>query len=265
MQDQVIHLNNTAGAAVDAAPLARFLGSQQRDPAVEAAALRGDYRVVYVTPEKLVGSRGDENEGNGFGGDPASSYFLSRLREMIDAGKLGLVAIDEAHCLSQWGHDFRPSYRALDAVRARLCPSGEVPVMALTATAVDAVRRDIASTLDLRDPHVAANSVDRPNLRVMVTKKRGAAADLEHVARRVGSSKGSVVVYCPRFARRNSSRRLSGALNWARTVSSSARTTPNSTPSGAEPSITDFSSGRSRRWWRRWRSAWASISPIFAW
>ena len=65
---------------------------------------------------------------------------------MIDAGKLGLVAIDEAHCLSQWGHDFRPSYRALDAVRARLCPSGEVPVMALTATAVDAVRRDIAST-----------------------------------------------------------------------------------------------------------------------
>ena len=197
MQDQVIHHNNTAGAADDAAPLACFLGSQQRDPAVEAAALRGDYRVVYVTPEKLVGSRGDENEGNGFGGDPASSYFLSRLREMIDAGKLGLVAIDEAHCLSQWGHDFRPSYRALDAVRARLCPSGEVPVMALTATAVDAVRRDIASTLDLRDPHVAANSVDRPNLRVMVTKKRGAAADLEHVARRVGSSKGSVVVYCP--------------------------------------------------------------------
>ena len=198
MQDQVTHLNNTAGAgaSVGAAPLACFLGSQQRDPAVEAAALRGDYRVVYVTPEKLVGSRGDENDP-GSGGDAASSYFLSRLREMIDAGKLGLVAIDEAHCLSQWGHDFRPSYRALDAVRARLCPSGEVPLMALTATAVDAVRRDIASTLDLRDPHVAANSVDRPNLRVMATKKRGAAADLEHVARRVGSSKGSVVVYCP--------------------------------------------------------------------
>ena len=193
MNDQVTHLNNTAGASGmgkgDAFPLAAFLGSTQTDRSVEENALRGAYRVVYVTPEKLVGSFGDDTGGNG--------YFLSRLKEMVRSKKLGLVAIDEAHCLSQWGHDFRTSYRGLARVRAELAPNGEVPIMALTATAVDAVREDIASVLELRAPFVAQNSCDRPNLAVSVIKKRGGAADLKHVVDRVAGVAGSVIIYCP--------------------------------------------------------------------
>ena len=71
------------------------------------------------------------------------TYFVRRLQEMVEAKTLGLVAVDEAHCVSQWGHDFRAACRALDALRAYLAPNGEVPLMALTATAVGAVRDDI--------------------------------------------------------------------------------------------------------------------------
>ena len=197
MQDQVIHLNNTAGAAVDAAPLACFLGSQQRDPAVEAAALRGDYRVVYVTPEKLVGSRGDENEGNGFGGDPRVFVFPlapprddRRRQTRPRRHRRGAPSVAV-------GSRFPP---VVSCPRRR--PRASVSLGRGARDGAHRHRRGRRSPrhrihADLRDPHVAANSVDRPNLRVMVTKKRGAAADLEHVARRVGSSKGSVVVYCP--------------------------------------------------------------------
>lgn len=224
MNDQVTHLNNTAGAGAGAGaddkkparPLACFLGSQQTDPSVEAAALRGEYRVVYVTPEKIVGA-GLESENR----DPAAdSYFLSRLREMRDDGLIGLVAVDEAHCVSQWGHDFRPSYRALDKLRDALGPpplananftnanananpptkNPAPPFVALTATAVLDVRRDIHRVLRLRAPHVASNSVDRPNLRVSVRRKAGFAADARRIAdqcRESASRGGSTIVYCP--------------------------------------------------------------------
>ena len=170
MNDQVTHMNNTAGA--DEGDLAAFLGSSQTDKSVEERALRGDFRVVYVTPEKLVGDI-DGGDGGSFG----SSYFVSRLRDMARDGKLGLVAVDEAHCLSQWGHDFRKSYRGLTLIRTQLSPNGEVPVMALTATAVEKVREDIKDVLALKRPHVARNSCDRTNLRILVSKKRGGAAD----------------------------------------------------------------------------------------
>ena len=223
MNDQVTHLNNTAGAGAGAGaddkkparPLACFLGSQQTDASVEAAALRGEYRVVYVTPEKIVGA-GLESENR----DPAAdSYFLSRLREMRDDGLIGLVAVDEAHCVSQWGHDFRPSYRALDKLRDALGPppladananaitnanpptkNPAPPFVALTATAVLDVRRDIHRVLRLRAPHIASNSVDRPNLRVSVRRKAGFAADARRIAdqcRESASRGGSTIVYCP--------------------------------------------------------------------
>lgn len=193
MNDQVTHLNNTAGASGE--KLATFLGSTQRDASVQEAALRGEYRVVYVTPEKLVGGGGG-NEGDDGGYAAATQYFMSRLREMVTEGKLGLIAIDEAHCLSQWGHDFRPSYRALDRVRSELSPNGEVPLMALTATAVEKVRDDISEVLRLRTPHIAQNSSDRPNLKISIVKKRGLAVDLHYIANKAAGVRGSVIVYC---------------------------------------------------------------------
>eukprot|EP00976_Prorocentrum_cordatum_P103885 1193645-Prorocentrum_minimum.AAC.1 len=102
MTDQVTHLNNTVGGSVHwhnsgggaRQKLACFLGSAQYDLSVEAAALRGEYAIVYVTPEKLL-----------------AGGFLSRLAELHKAKGLSLLAVDEAHCVSQWGHDFRPQYQ----------------------------------------------------------------------------------------------------------------------------------------------------------
>jgi bloom syndrome protein len=83
--------------------------------------MQGEYRLVYVTPEKL-----------------AAPTFLENLRPLAESGRLKLIAVDEAHCVSQWGPDFRPSYFQLSAIRKTL-PS--VPIMALTATAVPRVRQ----------------------------------------------------------------------------------------------------------------------------
>ena len=196
MQDQVTHLNNTAGEGQR--ELAAFLGSAQTDASVQERALRGEFAVLYVTPEKLVGFVDDDGKPPVTRSENTEpTYFVRRLREMVETKTLGLVAVDEAHCLSQWGHDFRAAYRALDALRAHLAPNGEVPLMALTATAVGAVRADIADVLSLRDPFVAVNSCDRPNLRVRVCKKRGAETDFKAMADAARAARGSVIVYCP--------------------------------------------------------------------
>eukprot|EP00854_Cymbomonas_tetramitiformis_P030005 gene30005-37456_t len=86
----------------------------------EAAALAGDYRLIYVTPEKLT-----------------SGTFLDRLATLHARQGLALLAVDEAHCVSQWGHDFRPSFAEIGAFRRRI---PDVPIMALTATAVPRVQ-----------------------------------------------------------------------------------------------------------------------------
>ena len=208
MQDQVTHLNNTAGEG--RAELAAFLGSAQSDPSVQERALRGEFAVLYVTPEKLVGfvdddddvttnpaARDDTARGITKNKNTEPTYFVRRLQEMVEAKTLGLVAVDEAHCVSQWGHDFRAAYRALDALRLYLAPNGEVPLMALTATAVGAVRDDIDKVLGLREPFVAVNSCDRPNLRVRVAKKRSAETDFKLIADAARDANGSVIVYCP--------------------------------------------------------------------
>jgi len=204
MQDQVTHLNNTAGEGN--VELAAFLGSAQTDASVQERALRGEFRVLYVTPEKLVGFVDDDDENAKNAHNRAThehatttrtpTYFVSRLREMVDKKTLGLIAVDEAHCVSQWGHDFRAAYRALDALRIHLSPNNEVPLMALTATAVGNVRSDIMDVLRLTDPFVAVNSCDRPNLRIRCSKKRGAETDFKTVADAVLNARGSVIVYC---------------------------------------------------------------------
>ncbi|HEY1087466.1 MAG TPA: ATP-dependent DNA helicase RecQ, partial [Archangium sp.] len=131
---------------------------------------QGEYKLVYVAPERF-----------------RSEAFVNAL---LDA-KLALYAIDEAHCISQWGHDFRPDYAMLGQIRKRLRPPRTV---ALTATATPEVRDDIVRVLLMKDPHVAVAGFDRPNLFLEVTQvtgdvdKRAAVVEL--------AQEGSGVVYC---------------------------------------------------------------------
>ncbi|GER36184.1 ATP-dependent DNA helicase Q1 [Striga asiatica] len=101
-------------------------------------------RLLYVTPELI-----------------ATSGFMAKLRKIHGRGLLNLIAIDEAHCVSTWGHDFRPSYRKLSSLRNHL-PS--VPVLALTATAAPKVQEDVIVSLCLQNPLVLKSSFNRPNI-----------------------------------------------------------------------------------------------------
>jgi hypothetical protein len=108
------------------------------------------------------------------------------------AHSLVCVAVDESHCVSEWGHDFRADYRRLHHIR-RAIPT--VPIVALTATAVPRVQEDIVTLLRLHDPLVARRSFDRPNLVISVQKKRGLHAAMEPLLSNMATQ--STIVYAP--------------------------------------------------------------------
>ncbi|MES2660295.1 MAG: DNA helicase RecQ [Verrucomicrobiota bacterium] len=130
----------------------------------------GAYQLLYVAPERLM-----------------LPDFLSRLK----GWKIAALAVDEAHCISEWGHDFRPEYRRLKEVR-QLIPG--IPILALTATATERVREDIVKQLELRDPSVFLASFNRPNLKYQVVAKSGAAAQVCNFASARPGESG--IVYC---------------------------------------------------------------------
>ena len=128
------------------------------------AARDGKLNVLYMTPEKLGTSSGQEG-----------------LRSLSQAGLVCVMAVDEAHCVSEWGHDFRHDYRNVGHI-ARACMPG-VPMLAVTATATVAVQQDIVRNLQFRDNHlVSVSSFDRPNLYLEARRKAGYAEAMDELA-----------------------------------------------------------------------------------
>eukprot|EP00069_Balaena_mysticetus_P013586 bmy_08261T0 len=143
MEDQVLQLEMSNIPAC-------FLGSAQSKNVLEDIKL-GKYRIVYITPEFC-------------------SSNLDLLQQLQANIGITLIAVDEAHCISEWGHDFRSSFRTLGSIKAVL-PS--VPIVALTATASSSIREDIVRCLKLTDPHITCTGFDRPNLYLEVGRKTG--------------------------------------------------------------------------------------------
>ena len=170
MQDQVEALRNNNISAT-------FLNSSLNAYQVrsrEEAILNGRVRLLYVAPERLLSER-----------------FLPFLDLVNEKVGISIFAIDEAHCVSEWGHDFRPEYRQLKSLRKRY---PHIPVLALTATATDRVRSDIIQQLGLKQPSIHLASFNRQNLYYEVRPKtKQAYAELLELLR---DSEGSAIIYC---------------------------------------------------------------------
>ncbi len=170
MQDQVDALTQLG---VKAACLNSTLDWREAQ-AVEQAIFNGQLDLVYIAPERLLLDR-----------------TLAMFDALYEAGKLALFAIDEAHCVSQWGHDFRPEYLQLSALHERY-PA--VPRIALTATADQATRNEMLARLGLLEARVFLSSFDRPNIRYTVVEKDNAKKQLlGFLAGRQGQAG---IVYC---------------------------------------------------------------------
>lgn len=170
MQDQVEALRNNNISAT-------FLNSSLNAYKVrsrEEAIMNGKVKLLYVAPERLISER-----------------FLPLLDVVKEKVGISTFAIDEAHCVSEWGHDFRPEYRQLRLLRKRY---PDVPTVALTATATDRVRADIIEQLGLKQPSIHIASFNRQNLYYEVrSKSKRAYAELLEIVR---ENEGSGIIYC---------------------------------------------------------------------
>ena len=171
MQDQVSALRE---AGVRAAFLNSSLSSEEAGK-VERGLAAGDYDLLYVAPERLLMPR-----------------FLAQLERLQAAARLALFAIDEAHCVSQWGHDFRPEYMQLALLHERF-PG--VPRIALTATADRVTRDEIVQRLGLDGARQFVASFDRPNIRYRIVEKANARAQLLAFVRAEHAGEAGIV-YC---------------------------------------------------------------------
>jgi ATP-dependent DNA helicase RecQ len=154
-------MHDQVGALHEAGVRAAFLNSTlDADEAtrIERQMVRGELTLLYAAPERVTTPR-----------------FLAQLDAMAAQGRLSLFAIDEVHCVSQWGHDFRPEYRALTVLHERY---PQVPRMGLTATADALTREDIVERLQLQGARAFVSSFDRPNIRYTIVEKKDATTQL---------------------------------------------------------------------------------------
>ncbi len=175
-------MHDQVGALSEAGVSAAYLNSSlSLDDAqrIEQQLRRGDLTLLYVAPERLLTPR-----------------CQAMLESLHGQGRLALFAIDEAHCVSQWGHDFRPEYRELAVLPERFAG---VPRIALTATADALTRADIVERLQLQDARTFVSSFDRPNIRYMLVEKKDATQQLLRFIRDEHMGPGghdAGVVYC---------------------------------------------------------------------
>lgn len=166
MKDQVDQLQAN-GIEADFLNSSQTLEQQQQ---VQNKLISGQLKLLYVSPEKVM----------------TNSFF-----QLISYSKVSFIAIDEAHCISQWGHNFRPEYTQLGGLKASF---PHAPIMALTATADYATRQDILTHLNLENPHKYIGSFDRPNIRYTLEEKY---KPMEQLIRFVLAQKGkSGIIYC---------------------------------------------------------------------
>ena len=165
MQDQVKDLQSKN---IPAIALGGNL-SEEAQAEVVAAAVRGKYKFIYCSPEKL-----------------AQQSFQDALSQI----KISLFAIDEAHCISQWGHDFRPPYRKLGILKS-LFP--DTPILGMTASAIPLVQADIIKQLDLKDANIITDSFLRPNLKYSIEKVPVKIHSLRNI---LNELTGAAIIYC---------------------------------------------------------------------
>ena len=171
-------MHDQVGALHEAGVEAEFLNSTltgEQANAVEKRLMRGEITLLYAAPERVTTPR-----------------FLAQLDSLHERGQLGLFAIDEAHCVSQWGHDFRPEYRALAILHERYA---SVPRIALTATADAITRDDIVERLQLQQARRFISSFDRPNIAYAIVEKKEPAAQLLRFIENEHAGEAGIV-YC---------------------------------------------------------------------
>ena len=173
MQDQVAQLEQMG---IPAGFLNSSLSSEERGQILQRAC-QGAYRLLYVSPERIA---------------------LNGTADWLKRVPISFFAVDEAHCISEWGHDFRPEYRQLNRLRELF---SRQPIAAFTASATRRVRKDIVEQLRLRDPFKHVASFRRPNLNYVVRQCNGSTQMqmLLEAVRRTGD--GNIIVYAPTIAR----------------------------------------------------------------